>query len=211
MHDYSVTSGFLIEKTFARMCREFLVELKHFRPDLVNKGLYSWPRTDIPPEEMPKQYRGLQRQPLQGWIEKLRGSGVVEPTEQELAASVYLTELERADEANVDFILALADAQALLQTIPPPVEREIIWARRMDADDQAPPETTLLGYEPSGFFTPCCESAIAEWMFFNTCPLSDDGWWFREYHEKLNRWGLFDSPSDAECYLEAYLSFVPAD
>ncbi|MBN1362336.1 MAG: hypothetical protein JW993_17205 [Sedimentisphaerales bacterium] len=212
MYDHTVTSGFLIEKTFARMCREFLNRLKHFRPDLVNKSFYSWPRTDVPPEQMPKQYRGLQREPIQGWMEELRGSGVVEPTEQELEASLFLTELERADKADHDFIFALPDAQALLQMIPPPLEREIIWARRMDAGDEPPRETELLGYEPSGFLTPCCESALADWMFFNYGSIPDeDGSKLREYHEKLNRWGLFDSPVDAERYLGAFLSFVPAD
>jgi hypothetical protein len=29
------------------------------------------------------------------------------------------------------------------------------------------------------------------------------------YHEKLNRYGLFDTPSDAEQYLKDWLSFLP--
>lgn len=53
MHDYTVTSGFLIMKTFARMCREYLAILKR-RPDLVDKGGYSVPCRDIAPDRMPK-------------------------------------------------------------------------------------------------------------------------------------------------------------
>jgi hypothetical protein len=110
MYDYTVTSGFLIEKTFARMCREFLPKLEHLRPDLLNKGSYSRPRTDVPPGQMEKQYRGLQREPMQGWVEEPRGWGVVEPTEQELAASLFLTELDKAGKAGDDFVFALEDA-----------------------------------------------------------------------------------------------------
>jgi hypothetical protein len=210
MDELTTTSGFLIEKTFERMYREFLADQRQWRPHLLNTGAYSTPRADVPPEQVPKQYRGLQREPMQDWLEALRGSGVVEPTDQELAASLFLTELERAGKVVDDIILTLEDAIEVLKKIEPPVEREIIWARRMDADDEAPPGTVLLGYDPSMFYLPTCTSAIAEGMFF-TYPGSydEEGSRFRVYHEKLNRWGLFDAPSDAEQYLKDYLSFLP--
>lgn len=212
MDECTVTSGFLIEKTFVRMCREFLAGIECGWPHRLDKGGYSVPRRDVPPEQMPKQYSGLHREPIQGWMEALRDSGVVEPTQQELEASLFLTELERAGKAGDDFIFALDDAKRLMQMIAPPVEREIIWARRMDAADPAPAGTVLLGYEPSAFYPPDCNSAVAEGMFF-TC-------WIREreenpqlkaHHAKLNKWGLFDTPAEAEQYLESYLSSLPAD
>jgi hypothetical protein len=206
----TTTSGFLIEKTFERMYREFLADQRRYHPDRLNTGRYSTPRTDVPPEQVPKQYRGLQREPLQSWIELLRGSGVVEPTDQELAASLFLTELEKAGKVVDDIILTLEDAREVLKKIEPPVEVEIVWARRMDADDKAPPGTVLLGYESNTFYPPTCDSSIAESMFF-TSPGScdEEGSRFRVYHEKLNRWGLFDTPSDAEQYLKDWLSFLP--
>ena len=209
MDEPAVTSGFLIEKTFARTCREFLAVEERVEPHLMNTGGYSTPRTDVPPEQMPRQYRGLQREPIQGWLELLRGF-CVEPTDPELAASLFLTELEGAGRAQDDFILALEDARELLSKIEPPVEREIVWARRMDAADEPPPGTVLLGYEPNTFYPPTCGSAIAQAMFF-TYPTGDDDQWLclQMYHDKLNRWGLFDMPSDAEQYLSAYLSSLP--
>ena len=212
MDECTVTSGFLIEKTFARMCRECLAGIAYARPHLLNKGGYSVPRRDVPPEQMAKQYRGVHREPIQAWIEMLRGSGVVEPTDQELAASLFLDELARSGKAQDDFIFALADARSLLARILPPVEREIIWARRMDAGDPPPPGTGLPGYEPSCFYPPECNSAIAEGLFFSC--------WIREreeephlkaHHARLNKWGLFDTPADAERYLECYLCSLPAD
>jgi hypothetical protein len=212
MDEDIVTSGFLIEKTFGRMCRDYLAEMEQLRPDLEGKGGYSTPRRAVAPEEMPKQYRGLQREPLQGWTEALRGSGVVEPTEQELEASLFLDELETTERAKEDFILSLEDAKEVMGKIVPPVEREIIWARRMEASDPPLAGAALLGYEPTNFWTPCCYSAIAEGMFF-TYPtgMDVDGLLLQAYHEKLNKWGLFDTPDDAERYLEVYLSSVPPD
>ena len=206
----TATSGFLIEKTFTRMCREFLTTRERCRPYLLNKGRYSTPRTDVPPEQMPKQYRGLQREPLQGWVELLRGSGVVEPADDELEASLFLEELLKVEKAECDIIFTLADVQEVITKIKPPVEREIVWARRMDGGDSPPPGAELLGYEPSTFYPPTCESAVAEGMFF-TYPVDFEEELARleGYHEKLNPWGLFDDPSDAEDYLEVYLSCLP--
>jgi hypothetical protein len=210
MGELTTTSGFLIEKTFERMYREFLAYQRQFHPDCLNIGQYSTPRTDVPPEQMPKQYRGLQREPLQTWVELLRGSGVVEPTDQELAACLFMTELEKTGRVVDDIILTLEDALEVLKKVEPPVELEIIWARRMDADDKAPPGTVLLGYESNTFYPPTCDSPIAEGMFFtSTGSYDQEGSRFRVYHEKLNRWGLFDTASDAKQYLNAWLSFLP--
>jgi hypothetical protein len=212
LYDDSVTSGFLIEKTFARVCREYLAWLAQIRSHRLNKGYYSTPRTDVPPEQMPKQYRGLQREPMQAWDEILRGSGVVEPTDQELEASLFFLELEKAGKAADDFIFAPEDARELLGKVAPPVELEIVWARRMDVADEPPLETVLLGYEPSAFYPPTCDSAVAGGMFFGgPVPNDEEGLRLKAFHEKLNKWGLFDTPTDAEQYLEAYLSLVPPD
>lgn len=212
MYEGVITSGYLIEKTFRRMYREFIATRERYEPHLLNTGGYSTPRTDIPPEQMSKQYRGLQREPMQCWIEDLRGSGVVEPTDPELNASLYLDVLMTNGNADSDIILKLADAREVMRRIEPPVEREIIWARRMGAGDEPLPGTVLLGYEPGTFYPPVSTSAIAEGLFF-TYPGSNDeeGSRFQTYHDRLNRFGLFDTPADAEQYLKAYLDFLPAD
>jgi hypothetical protein len=212
MAEDTTTSGFLIEKTFARMYCEFLADQRRYHPERLNTGRYSTPRTDVPPEQVPKRYRGLQREPMQDWYEVFRGSGVVEPTDQELAACLFITELEKAGKVVDDMILALEDGKEVLKKVEPPVEREIIWTRRMDAKDEAPAGMVLLGYDPSVFYLPTCDSAIGEGMFFPSPGSCDEeGSRFKMCHEKLNRWGLFDAPSDAEEYLKDWLSFLPPD
>ncbi len=211
MKECTVTSGFLIEKSFGRMCREYLGMLE-FRTDLMGRGGYSQPSREISPDEMPKQYKGLHREPMQGWVESLRGSGVIEPTDRELAASLFLENLNADGKACDDFVFALDDAIELVDMIVPPIEREIIWARRMDAGDVPPHEMVLLGYDVTAFYPPESNSAIAECMFFITwIDYDKERVRFREYHAKLNRWGLFNTVGDAEQYLEAYLSALPAD
>jgi hypothetical protein len=212
MPERTATSGYFIEKTFVRMCREYLSALAKWRPKQVNAGGYSTPRADVPPKQMTKQYRGLQREPIQGWLEVLRGSGVVEPTDQELAASLFLEELAKAGKVADDIIFALEDARKLVAKIEPPVEREIVWARRMDGGDIPPPETVLLGYEPSQFYPPTRDSAVAAGLFF-TYPMPNDreGSRLKAHHDKLNQWGLFDTPAEAEEYLVAYLASLPPD
>ena len=222
MHVYNITSGFLIVKTFARMCREYLASLAHGWPHLLGRRGYSVPRRSVPPEQMPRQYRGLHREPIQGWVEALRGSGVVEPTDQELEASLALTQLDREGKSDNDFVHELTDAKKLMEMIDPPVEREIIWARIVDEgypppaeisqDDPILRKTELLGYDPSAFYPPYCSSAIAESMFFT--------WWlcddeetlrFAAHHEKLNKWGLFRTSADAAQFLEVYLHALAPD
>lgn len=212
MHECTVTSGFLIEKTFTRICREFLATQERQGPDCVNKGGYSTPRTDIPADRMSRQYRGLQREPLQGWMEGLRGSGVVEPADSELNASLFLDVLMKAGKTDCDIILTMEDAKEVMRRIEPPVEREIVWARQLDAGDEPPAGTVLLGYEPSTFWPPTSGSAVAEGLFF-TYPVPNDkeALRLREYHDKLNQWGLFDTPANAEEYLKTYLSLLPLD
>jgi hypothetical protein len=212
MDERTVTSGFLIVKTFARMRRELLAGIERHRPDLLDKGGYSVPRGNIPVEQMPKQYRGIDREPIQAWVEGLHGSGVVEPTDQELAASLFLTELEDAGKAYDTFIFALPDARTTLGKIEPPAEREIIWARRMDAADPPPPQTALLGYEPSLFHSADDVSAVAQGMFFSRWTREhEENAQLKGHHAKLNKWGLFDTPTDAERYLQSFLSSLPSD
>ena len=78
------TSGYFIKETFARICRELLTGHELCAADFVKRIGYSIPRVDMPPEQMPRQYRGLQREPMLGWVREFDDSGVVEPTEEEL-------------------------------------------------------------------------------------------------------------------------------
>jgi hypothetical protein len=91
--------------------------------------------------------------------------------------------------------------------IQPPIEREIIWARRTDRTDIPPPETIVLGYEPVDFdgdFT----SLIADVAFFvhyQTVDTDDpDGTRAKRHYPRLNKWGLFDTPAHAQEYADSF-------
>ena len=204
-----VTAGFLVVKTFERMCREYLATIKRLRQSQ-NEDVFP-----IPPEQMPGQYRGIARDPIQPWVEGLRDTGLEEPAEKEFAASLFMDELMKLRKEEEDFIFALSDARKLLEMIPPPAEREIIWARRMDRGNLPPPETAVLGYEPTEFLGSNHSSLIADIAFFR--------YWrgvhvedqkkmrFKALHARLNTWGLFDTPADAEEYLDSCPLLEPGE
>lgn len=200
--EVEVTAGFLVVKIFERMYRDYLADFEKYRQ--VSPRITYGP---ILLEQMRGKYRGIARDPMEPWIEALRGSGVVEPTDQELAASLFMEELNNSGKAEHDFIFDLDDARKLLEMIPPPVEREIIWARRVDKNDPPPPETAILGYEPIDFdgdYT----SLIAHVLFFRyawNADLDDpDGTRAKIHYTRLNKWGLFDTPTHAGQYVDSF-------
>ncbi|MHC4145555.1 MAG: hypothetical protein ACYSWW_21535 [Planctomycetota bacterium] len=195
-----VTAGFLIVKTFERTYRDYLASLEKLR-ELDSRD----PRDPMPLELMPGKYRGVARDPIEPWFEIFRGAGLFdEPTEQELAASLFMTELSESGKAEGFFILALDDARKPFGMIQPPVEREIIWARRMDRADTPPPETVFLGYEPIDFEGDF-SSIITSVVFFRYRQGSDPaGKYAKILHAKLNKWGLFDTATDAQDYVDSF-------
>ena len=204
-----VTAGFLVAKTFERSCREYLATIEQLRQTR-NKDVFP-----ISPDQMPGKYRGIARDPIQPWVEGLRDTGLVEPTEEELAASLFMGELTESRKEDGDFVFAFNDARKMLEMIPPPSEREIIWARRMDRGDLPPPETVVLGYEPTEFFGSDHSSLIASCAFFRHWRRvhGDDEkrMCFKALHAKLNTWGLFDTPANAEQYLDSCPLLEPGE
>lgn len=200
--EVEVTAGFLVVKTFERMYRQYLTKFKQ------------WWQVEHPNDEpilleqMPGKYRGVARDPMEPWFECFRGAGVFEePTQQELAANLFMTKLSESGKAKGFFIFALDDAKKLFGMIRPPVEREIIWARRMDRNDPSPPETSILGYEPIDFDGDF-SSLIAHVLFFRyawTVDLDDpDGARAKIHYTRLNKWGLFDTPTYARQYVDSF-------
>lgn len=200
MSERMATSGYFVEKTFVHVCRKSPTS-----PGL-NRSTFL---------KRPAQYRGLQREPLLGWSEALRGSGVVEPTDQELEACLFLEELNDTGKAEDDIIFAVEDAQEVLAKLRPPVEWEIVWARRVDVaiPDAPPPDTTLLGYEPSEFYPPTCYSPVANSLFLTVFdelkPSPEQELRLKVHYDKLNKWGLFDTRIEAEEYLKAFFALLP--
>ena len=199
--DYS--AGFLIVKTFARMYRDYLTEFEELR-----QLRSDFNRNPVPLERMPGRYRGVARNPMEAWIEEFTGSGLFEePTGQELAASLFMRELCDAGKAEGFFVFTLEDVRKIFRMIQPPVEREIIWARRIDKSDTPPPETIFLGYEPIDFYGDFT-SLIANVLFFRYAETPDikdpDGTRAKIHYPRLNKWGLFDIPTHAQEYADSF-------
>ena len=204
--DIEIKAGFLVVKTFERMCREYLANFEEW-------WQVKYPRADpMLPEQMPGKYRGIARDPIQPWISALRDSGVNEPTEQELAASLFMEELTKSGKAQDDFIFALDDAKELLEKIPPPVERQIIWAGRIDRADPPPSGTVVSGYEPTLFYPNDHSSVLGDNAFFvYRRPDNEDHEKktdLRGCHTRLNKWGLFDTSAKAKQYLNFFLQLL---
>ena len=208
-----VTSGYLIEMTFERMYREYI---KSFSKERFKKEFPD--ARPVPLEQMHGKYRGIGRVPLEPWSEKLerfRGDDLFnEPSENEVDAAIFMQELEDSGKSEVGLIFSLEDAVKIFEMITPPVEREIIWVRRMDKNDKPPTNTIVLGYEPI-------------WCYENSwSPVLDNDAFFRYYHvfdpedpdesiakshfARLNKNGLFDTPENAQEYADTFSS-VPED
>lgn len=201
--EIGITAGFLVVKTFERMYRDHLATLDKLR-EVDSRD----PRDPMPLELMPGKYRGIARDPIQPWYECFRGAGVFEePTEQELEASLFLTELTDSGKAEGWFIFAEDDARKLLAMIRPPVEREIMWAKRVHKVDPPPPETVVLGYEPidfNGDFSSLVTGG-AFFRYFRTVDMEDpDGMRAKVHHARLNKSGLFDTPAHAQEYAASF-------
>ena len=199
--DYS--AGFLIVKTFARMYRDYLTEFEELR-----QLRSDFNRNPVPLERMPGRYRGVARNPMEAWIEEFTGSGLFEePTGQELAASLFMRELCDAGKAEGFFVFALEDARKIFGMIQPPVEREIIWARRIDKSDTPPPETIFLGYEPIDFYGDFTSLITGVWFFrYSRNFTIEEPYqiWAKTHFPRLNKWGLFDVPTYAQEYVDSF-------
>jgi hypothetical protein len=197
------SAGFLIVKTFERMYRDYLTSFEKLR-----QSNSDFTHAPVPLERMPGKYRGVARDPMEPWYEDFSGSGLFdEPTEQELAANLLMTELRDAGKADGFFVFALNDTRKLFGMIQPPVEREIIWARRIDKTDPPPSEMIVLGYEPIDFYGDFT-SLIANVLFFSYHQTTDtddpDGMRAKIHHPRLNKWSLFNTPTHAQEYADSF-------
>jgi hypothetical protein len=198
--EIEISDGFLVVKTFERMHRDYLIRLDQIC--LLDESTEE--RDSIPLEQMPGKYRGIAREPIFSWYEEWRGADVGdEPIEQELDAHLFMTGLRDSGKAEGCFVFSEDDARKLFAMIRPPLEREIMWIRRMDRDVQPPSDTEILGYEPIDFYRDF-SSVITSVVFFRYRRSADpDGKYAKFLHARLNQWGLFDNPADAQEYVDS--------
>ncbi len=197
-------AGFLIVKTFEALYRTF----PHPLPPGVS--LYSIPRSNLEPDALPKKYRGIDRESIEGSSLKtmaglIRDNLVTFPV-GERAACLALSYLEEQGQAGEDFIFKLDNARDVYSLLGEPDQWEIIWAADTAARIQPPRNLRLLGFEPTWFLGDHF-SAICDCMFFPRWHGTDnDGTLFAAYYNQTNEHGLFDSAEAATAFLQFYRS-----
>jgi hypothetical protein len=204
-----VTSGYLIEKIFERKYREYLETFikERFRKEYPNAK-------PLPLEQMPGKYRGIDREPLEPWSERLerfRGEDIfVEPSKNEVSAAIFLQELQDSGKSDGEFIFSLNDAIRVFEMISQPIEREIVWVRLMNKNDSPPAKTIVLGYEPVAIFWKHWSGFLGNIGFFRyyITPFmeSPDGLRSKTHFDRLNISGLFDTPEGAQDYADTFSS-----
>lgn len=117
-----------------------------------------------------------------------------------------MSELEEGGESTGDFIFRPEHVRSVLNMVERPARWEVIWAAAIDTGSVGPASSERLGYDvsylPHSFF-----SVISDSMVFPRWHGTDrEGVLFREHHDRLNQHALFDSPEDAQRFLDFYLA-----
>ncbi|MCP4362790.1 MAG: hypothetical protein GY796_32700 [Chloroflexi bacterium] len=201
-----IKSGYLVSKQFSELYRDYQNPLP--------KGIsiYSVPNLNGNPENIEKHYHGIGRETLLPWLPIFDvPANNSDSSYIEKEAGFGLNVLEELGRAKDSFIHSLEDALQVYSLIAEKEKWEIIWAKILDEQNSPPDDSYLLGYEPSWFFgdhfSPICDT-----MFFPLWHGTDiAGEAFKSYHEILNEQGLFDTPENAQSFLEHYLSFEWAE
>jgi ribosomal protein L7/L12 len=197
-------AAFLIVKRFRALYRSYE------RRTPLGIQLYSIPQEGVEPDSVPKRYRGLDRDPVDGlpldsMARILRADPAVIPVSLR-APALAMASLTGAS-GTPDFLLpCLDEACNVYLTLGEPEDCEIIWARLGGSGIQPPPQTVSLGFEPTGF-PEGHFSALCDCMCFPRWHGTDDeGTLFADHHARLNSHGLFDSSRDAADFLSFYTS-----
>jgi hypothetical protein len=199
--DSSVTSGFLIVLTYPSLYERYVGRYN------TEKDVYAIPRIDKPSESSRVRYRGLDRDaldPLSPDTER----HFIRIGKPYLLAEIRLWELESSGLSEDGFVFSLADALEVQSWLGEHASNyEIIWARIADSHEVVPDGFVSAGYEPT-YFTSDHFSASCDCMLFPRWHGTDgEGSLFRDYFQRLNPHGLFDTPEEARAFLNYYLSF----
>lgn len=195
------SSGFLVVRSFSFLYRRF------DKPVTIGRDVYAIPRTDRKAEASARQYRGIDREPLEAWSAEeleLDYPYIPKPTEPE--ACLRMSALESKGLVQDNFIATQADALEVFRRLRVPEEWDLIWAARVDRAHRPPEGSVLLGYEATYF---CRDhfSAVCDSMCFPRWHGTDQaGELFASYFQLLNHAALFNSPEDAQRFLQFYRS-----
>lgn len=184
-----IKAGYLVVKTFQKMYHDYVIRYN------LTRDCYAIPRIDKNPEQYIIQYRGLDRDALDGSVYS------------DILAEVRLTELFDSGRSVDGFLSNYDDALDVYSYLENKEDYEIIWTRINQSLSVLPKHFIAAGFEPTYFgadhFAPQCDCML----FPRWHGTDEEGLLFQEYFRKLNRYGLFESVKDVEYFLKYYLSF----
>jgi hypothetical protein len=201
--------GFLIVTRFEEVYRDYCIRFEKiardhwgFKDDLI----YSLPQNGLPPSEIRKKYRGIDREPLVGWPSR-RFPDETWIGREEPEATQALYDLESSNRAAEGFVFSVLDVRRVFALLRNPEIWEIIWAGNSNVDIDRVGVGQILGFEPT-WFVGDRFSAICDCMCFPKWHGTDkEGVLFASSYERLNEYALFNSCDEAKEFLEFYLSF----
>lgn len=183
-------SGFLIVLNFNKLYERYVDRYK------LESEIYAIPILNKSPEEYRIKYRGIDRDPICGYLNT------------DVLAGIRLYELEEEERSEDDFLFEENDALDVFQFLDKEREDyEIVWVRISNSGDSIPEGYKSIGFEPSYFYGGHF-SAVCDCMLIPRWHGTDkEGAIFKEYFNQLNCYGLFDNSVIAKEFLNYYLSF----
>jgi len=184
-----IEAGFLIVKTFPKLYLDYAQRYE------LSKPFYALPRIDLDPDDYEIQYRGLDRDVLDAY------------SDSDNLAEIRMCELEKDNKCEDGFLFTQADVNDVMGYLTDPTIYEIIWTRISKSDHKPPDGFISIGFEPSYFvgdhFSASCDCMlIPRWH-----GTDNEGILFKDYFNKLNKHGLFETHDIAKSFLDFYLSF----
>jgi len=202
-------AGFLIVHQFEEIYLDYCTRFeKVFRDywDLSDELIYSVPQRTLPPTQVRKKYRGIDRMPLVSWPAREFPDETWMGREEPEASQAYY-DLDTSNRAQDDFILSLVDARHIYSLLRNRERWEIIWAGNSELDLDRNGVGATIGFEPT-WFSGDRFSAVCDCMCFPKWHGTDKkGVLFANHYERLNGHALFNSRDDAKEFLKYYLSF----
>ena len=202
----------LVKKYTALFSDRILKIISNYYND---KNFYAIRALKQPLEQMPIQYQGVDREPIEAGFDtvylhnenKMAGHSLAE---HKMHEKWQENPIDLRGLGYMDFQLtSLHDALDVLKVaeVESPNIYEIIWAKIAGFNATPPEGFILAGYEPSffpeGYFSPLCDCmCVPRWHGSD-----EEGILFRDYFQQLNQYGLFNDAETALAFLKYYCSF----
>lgn len=184
-----IEAGYLVVKTFPKLYQDYVQRYE------LSKPFYALPRVDLCPTDYEIQYRGVDRDVLDAYADS------------DDLAEIRMLELEKENKCEDGFLFTQAEVDDVISYLADSEGYEIIWTRIAQSNHKPPDGFDSIGFEPTYFvgdhFSASCDCMlIPRWHGTDR-----EGTLFKDYFDKLNRHGLFETQDIAKSFLDFYLSF----